>query len=65
MATYETTEKILDKQRVTAETDAKDPGELVDADLPNLSTGRLTELMNSGQLTRFGIGAAKRPARRR
>lgn len=61
MTTYLSKEQILDRQRRTVEADTKaaDPATLTDADLADLSTEKLSELMNAGQLTHLGLGRPK------
>ena len=61
MSTYRTTAEITEQHVTTARTDAMDPSELTDADLKNLSTDRLRELMNAGHLQHLGIGAPRHP----
>jgi hypothetical protein len=59
VTTYLTKEQITERQVATARADAMEPFELTDADLANLSAERLSELLNAGQLARFGLGKSK------
>lgn len=61
MTTYLTKDQIIERQVATATADAKaaDPATLTDADLADLSTEKLSELMNAGQLTHLGLGRPK------
>jgi hypothetical protein len=61
VTTYLSKEQILDRQRRTVEADAKaaDPATLSAADLSDLSTEKLSELLNAGHLTHLGLGKPK------
>ena len=62
MATYLTTEQILERQRRTAAADAKaasDPASVTEEDLAHISPETLRSVMNSGGLTHLGIGAPR------
>ena len=61
MSAYRTTGEILEQEALTVRTDSIEPSELTDADLKNLSTDRLRELMNAGHLQHLGIGAPRHP----
>lgn len=59
MSTYESLGQIRARQQAEADAVAKaasDPGSLVDADMRNLPSEKIAELMDTGQLRHLGIG---------
>lgn len=62
------TQEIVDRAAVQKDIRDRaqaDPTSITDADLPNMDTETMVELMNSGGLAHLGVGKPKNPKRPR